>query len=180
MNLEEQIGFIVDHFEGSEFVNDPADPGGPTRYGVTLATLQEYRRRKEGNPALVLTADDVRGLTRGEAVDIGVTFIAVPSGLALILNDRLRFAALDYAYHSGPAAPIRALQTLVDVDVDGDFGPVSQNAVNRYPNPLQLGVLLLTQRQQFLQQLIRNNRALRTFAMDWWSRTTTNLRLLTA
>lgn len=33
---------VLIHFEGTEFTDDPDDPGGPTRYGITVPFLQEY------------------------------------------------------------------------------------------------------------------------------------------
>ena len=49
------------------YADNPADPGGPTNYGITLATLRAY----EGDPNL--TAEDVKKLTpavaRGDLSD---------------------------------------------------------------------------------------------------------------
>ena len=44
------------------FVNDPDDPGGATKYGVTNHTLRALRGRA--------TVDDVKALTEAEAVEI--------------------------------------------------------------------------------------------------------------
>ena len=46
--------------EGTAYTNDPADPGGPTKFGVTQATLAGFR----GRP---VTAADVAALERDEA-----------------------------------------------------------------------------------------------------------------
>ncbi len=50
------------------YVNDPADPGGPTKYGVTLATLSRRKSDLTGDGRV--TAEDVRRLTKAQAVAI--------------------------------------------------------------------------------------------------------------
>ena len=47
-------------WEGSGYTDDPRDPGGATKWGVTLNTLAHWR----GKPT---TKSDVMGLTREEA-----------------------------------------------------------------------------------------------------------------
>lgn len=179
--LQEQVQFILDSFEGDVFTNDAADPGGPTRFGITLRTLQYYRRKITGNQSIVCTAEDVRTLSRGEAVDIGVTVFAVESGLAFILDPRVRFVALDYAFHAGWVPSIKALQAVCGVPVDGIFGPVSQDAVNRHRSPLQLGLQVLTRRAEAMQALLQKKPAMKAaYAFGWWKRITTNQRLLAA
>lgn len=46
------------------FVNDPDDPGGATKFGVTIHTLRRLR------PNARITVKDVRALTRAEAIEI--------------------------------------------------------------------------------------------------------------
>ena len=43
------------------FANDPQDRGGPTKFGITLATLRAYSGRSD------LGEDDVRELTQAQA-----------------------------------------------------------------------------------------------------------------
>lgn len=59
--FERAIPVVLQH-EGSDFTDDPADPGGATKYGITLNTL---RIDMPG-----ATVDDVRNLTRDDAVAI--------------------------------------------------------------------------------------------------------------
>lgn len=179
-DLIDQIGFILDTFEGDVFTDDAADPGGATHYGITQRTLQFYRRELSGNPGLLVTAADVAAMTRGEAVDIGVSVFAVESGLAFIIDARVRFVALDYAFHAGWVPAIKALQAAVGVAVDGHFGPISQNAVNLHRAPVQLGLKVLTRRAEAMQKQLRTTPAMQKYALGWWARITTNQRLLAA
>ena len=59
-DIEEMTAEIVRREGG--FVNDPDDPGGATKYGVTIHTLRALRGRA--------TVDDVKALTEAEAVEI--------------------------------------------------------------------------------------------------------------
>ncbi len=45
------------------FINHPSDRGGPTKYGITIATLMDWRGRS-------VTIDDIQNLTVGEATEI--------------------------------------------------------------------------------------------------------------
>ncbi|MGE0450583.1 MAG: glycosyl hydrolase 108 family protein [Vicinamibacterales bacterium] len=180
MTTEEIVGCIIDRFEGHTFTNDPADPGGATKFGVTLRALTDYRRKKSGNPTLVVTADDVRAMTRGEAVDVLMTAYAVGTCLVFILDERLRFVVIDYAVHAGPAAAIAALQRGVGVKVDGLFGPISQDAVNRHANAVQLGAYVLAARAEAMQRLMAARPAMQKYQGGWFARIIANMRQLAA
>ncbi|MGE4056632.1 MAG: glycosyl hydrolase 108 family protein [Vicinamibacterales bacterium] len=180
MSTDEIVGWIIDRFEGHAFTNDPTDPGGATKFGVTLRALTAYRRKKSGDLTLVVTADDVRAMTRGEAVDVLMTAYAVEPGLVFILDERLRFVAIDYAVHAGPAQAIAALQRGVGVKVDGAFGPISQDAVNRHPNAVQLGAHVLAARAEAMQRLIAARPAMQKYQSGWFARVVANMRQLAA
>ena len=64
MNLIEQITAAIISHEGG-YVNDPDDPGGPTKYGVTLATAQQHNLDKNSDGRV--TEQDVRQLTKVDA-----------------------------------------------------------------------------------------------------------------
>ena len=88
------------------------DPGGPTNFGITLATLRAY----EGNPNL--TAHDVKKLTPAVAKEIYRTAYwnrmqcgSLPAGLDL--------EVFDFGVNSGPAEAVKALQKIVGVTSDG-------------------------------------------------------------
>jgi lysozyme family protein len=107
------------------YSDNPADPGGPTNYGITLATLRAY----EGDPNL--TADDVKKLTPAVAKEIYRTAYwnrmqcgALPAGLDL--------EVFDFGVNSGPAESVKTLQRLVGVTQDGSVGPITLAAVAQF------------------------------------------------
>jgi lysozyme family protein len=107
------------------YSDNPADPGGPTNFGITLATLRAY----EGDPNL--TADDAKKLTPAVAREIYRTAYwnrmqcgALPAGLDL--------EVFDFGVNSGPAESVKTLQRLVGVTQDGSVGPITLAAVRQF------------------------------------------------
>lgn len=106
------------------FVNDPDDPGGATKHGVTLTTLRRL--------GLDITRDsridsaDVRALTQGQAADIYVEYYFKRPGLAA-LPDPLQASVFDMYVNAGGNA-VKVLQRLLTTmgfpcDPDGQIGP---------------------------------------------------------
>ena len=123
-DIEEMTAEIVRREGG--FVNDPDDPGGATKYGVTIHTLRALRGRA--------TVDDVKALTEAEAVEIfkGQYFERPKINQ---LPAPLQASVYDMQVNAGANA-IKILQRLaVDFDVklavDGVLGPKSIAAIER-------------------------------------------------
>lgn len=106
------------------FVNDPDDPGGATKHGVTLNTLRRL--------GLDITRDtridiaDVRALTQAQAVDIYVEYYFNRTGIAA-LPDPLQASVFDMSVNAGGNA-VKVLQRLLismgfPCDPDGQIGP---------------------------------------------------------
>jgi lysozyme family protein len=109
--------------EGSAYTNDPADHGGPTKYGITLRDLRSWRLN------LALTADDVEALTEDEARAIyRKRYIADP-GLEQIPDEWLRAFLVDAGVLQGPKNAIKFLQRSLGVATDGVLGPVTLAAL---------------------------------------------------
>ncbi len=106
------------------FVNDPDDPGGATKYGVTLVTMRRL--------GLDLTADgrvdvaDVRAMSRDRAVDLYVKHYFDRPRLA-DLPEALQPSIFDMYVNAGGNA-VKILQRLLidmghDLTDDGAVGP---------------------------------------------------------
>lgn len=106
------------------FVNDADDPGGATNHGVTLGTMRRLGLDLTGDGQV--TADDVRRLTRAQAVDIYVEHYFHRPGIAA-LPEPLQATVFDMYVNSGSNA-VRILQRLLtDMGYpcadDGVIGP---------------------------------------------------------
>lgn len=106
------------------FVNDPADPGGATKYGVTLATLRRLGMDLTGDGAV--TAEDVKRLSPAQAVAIFVEYYFRRPGIAA-LPEMLQASVFDMYVNAGGNA-VKVLQRLLTAmgfacTDDGAIGP---------------------------------------------------------
>ena len=106
------------------YVNDPDDPGGATKYGVTIHTMRRLGLDLDGDGQV--TTDDVNGLPRETAVQIFIDhYFHGPRIAALPVV--LHATVFDMYVNAGSHA-VKILQRLfnnmrLDVDVDGVIGP---------------------------------------------------------
>lgn len=95
------------------YVNDPNDPGGETKYGIS----------KRSYPHL-----NIAELTRAEAIEIyrhDFWMVAVLDQYPAAISYQL----LDAAVHHGIGTALRMLQRAVGVADDGHIGPVTLSAL---------------------------------------------------
>ena len=105
------------------YANHPNDPGGPTKFGITLAV---YRAHIKADA----TAADVKAMPLDHAEAIYKTRYwdalacdALPAGLD--------YCVFDYGVNSGVSRSAKVLQRAVGVADDGWVGPVTLGAVAR-------------------------------------------------
>ena len=103
------------------FVDHAFDRGGPTKFGITKATLSRWRGR-------AMTTADVKALDAGEARDI-YQALYVDQPVFATLPEPLRTQVVDFGVHSGPAQAVRALQRVLGERDDGILGPVTRAAL---------------------------------------------------
>lgn len=108
-----------------KYTNDPNDSGGPTKFGITLKTLQQWRKDDS------LTEVDVEKMERREAEDIYYNMFYTGPKLQRIDNKRIRDMVLDHGMTSG-AWGIKLLQRLVGVEDDGKIGPKTSEATEEF------------------------------------------------
>ncbi|MBN8874496.1 MAG: glycoside hydrolase family 108 protein [Rhodospirillales bacterium] len=103
------------------FSEDPADPGGATNFGVTLATLREWRNAE-------VTAADVRALTKEEATEIYRARYWLPTRCA-DLGPGIDLMVFDFGVNAGPSTAVKHLQRALGVTDDGSVGPKTMAAL---------------------------------------------------
>ena len=123
---------IADEIIGREggFVSDPDDPGGATKFGVTIHTMRRLGLDLTGDGAV--SEADVRALSRAEARQIFVDHYFHAPGIQT-LPDVLHATVFDMQVNAGSQA-VKLLQRLVarmgfSCVVDGMIGPNTRAAV---------------------------------------------------
>jgi lysozyme family protein len=115
------------------FCDNPNDPGGATNFGITLGTLQAWRQS-------AVTVDDVRALTRDEAIEIYRTNHWLPSRCG-DMPGGIDLMVFDFGVNSGPRTAVRAIQRLVGVKDDGSVGPMTLAAIGRADTKALIGAV---------------------------------------
>lgn len=108
---------LIGHEGG--YVNDPRDPGGETKYGIS----------KRAYPG-----EDIRGMTLDRAKQIYANDYWFLAGCDRAPS-AARFDLFDMAVNSGVKRAIMTAQEALDVPVDGVIGPVTLQAMRAMPGP---------------------------------------------
>lgn len=135
------------------YVNDPMDPGGETKYGIS----------RKAYPTV-----DIKNLTLDKAKEI----YRRDYWAACRCDDlpqRVALAVFDGAVNMGAKTSIKILQVCLGVTPDGIIGPVTLSALG---NQSEHRVLrnILAQRAVNYMKLILNNPTLWKFALGWMRR----------
>lgn len=126
MNLDQLIDGLLKREGG--YNDNPADKGGPTNFGITLKTLQNWR----GD--FTLTANDVRYMEEWEARNIYESLYYKPGKIADI-PESLRDIMLDTCVNFGVPGAWRLVQAALNdqgngLTADGVPGAKSLVAIN--------------------------------------------------
>lgn len=113
------------------FVNDPDDPGGPTKHGVTIHTMRRLGLDLDGDGDV--DRDDVAAMTPDRAADLFVREFFERPRIGL-LPEALQATVFDMYVNTGSNA-VRILQRLLrdmglDIAVDGIIGPQTARAAH--------------------------------------------------
>ena len=113
------------------YVNDPDDPGGATKYGVTIGTMKGLGLDLNGDGDV--TIKDVKALTKAHAVEIFVDHYFTAPGISQ-LPEPIQASVFDMYVNAGKNA-VKILQRLVrdmgqKIAVDGIIGPQTSAAVS--------------------------------------------------
>jgi lysozyme family protein len=155
---------IVLKHEGG-YVNDPADPGGPTNYGISLRYLKSLIPDDDGH--LLgdmdndgdIDADDIRLMTPEVAAEIYKTQWWNRYKYYLIENQELATKVLDMSINMGAGRIHKIVQEALNlygfsVKVDGILGPITYQAINA-TDPKEFLVTLKSEIAKFYRSLNR-------------------------
>lgn len=169
MGCFEKAHAFVARMEGG-FVDDPADSGGTTNYGVSLRFLKSQGVEVgdiDGDGDI--DADDIRALTPERAA--GVLRRAFWDVFPLdIVPGPLALAVYDTAVNMGVGQAKRLTQEALHLDVDGRWGPKTWAAIKACSDPKAAALAMVERRRERYASLVRNNPALGKFSRGWENR----------
>ncbi len=148
-NFQTSLGLTL-RYEGSTFVDDPQDPGGPTLKGVTQRVYDDYRQKRglPGQSVRLMAEHELRDIYKRLYWD-ACRCDDLPRGVD--------YAVFDYAVNSGVSRSAKTLQKLVGIEKpDGKIGPITLAAVDAYIRENDAATLtdfICTQRLAFLKGL---------------------------
>lgn len=156
---------ILGHEGG--YSDDPRDPGNWTGGAPGIGQLVGT---KWGIAANTYGSLDIRGLTAEQAAGIYRLDYLEPLH-ADRYPDGVAFQLLDYAINSGPKAAVKGLQRALGVPADGDVGPVTLAALDRWSES-DLVMRITAERIDYMRRLptwpVHGN--------GWMGRLASNLR----
>lgn len=165
-NIKVLAPFILS-WEGG-FVNDPADAGGATNKGVTLATWRKvgYDKNRDG----VIDVADLKLISDEDAINVTLKPHYWDKIKATDIHDQSVANILaDWAWGSGPASAAKAIQRMVGVTADGVVGPKTIAAINAH-EPKTLFNRIKAERERFFKQCVANRPANAKFLRGWLRR----------
>jgi len=169
------------------YVDDPADTGGPTKLGITLATLRSALGKDlDGDGWLDadydhdgdVDADDVKAMPRDDAERIYRARYWDSPGFYKIPDDRLAAKVFDIGVNASPRVAVVLLQRTIDrvmppgllpVRDDGDLGPATLSALSYCDVELVLAGLAQEQKG-FYERCIEHDPNKRVFRRNWLAR----------
>lgn len=115
MDFDVAFERLIGHEGG--YVNNPSDPGGETKFGISRRAYP---------------SEMIRTLTLERAKELYLRDYWGPAGCDVV-PDAVKFDLFDMAVNSGVSAAIKTLQRTVGVDDDGRLGPLTLQALSSMP-----------------------------------------------
>ncbi len=157
------VSYLLEAEGWPEYTDRSADRGGPTKGGITLATLREHR-------GTVASAADLRALGEDEARAIYFRRYLAGPGFDGIRDDLLRWQVVDAGVLSGPSRAARWLQEAAGVaPADGKVGPKTLAAVNSQ-DAHRVALRLCAARTRGLMRIVAGDATQAVWASGWANR----------
>ena len=153
MNFDEAFERLIGHEGG--YVNDPADPGGETKFGVSRRAYP---------------LENIKGMTLERAKVLYLRDYWGPAGCDAV-PDAIKFDLFDMAVNSGVVPAVRTLQRAVGATPDGILGPKTLQAINSMPAPR-----LVARLNGYRLDLMTDLKTWPVFGRGWAKRVAANLK----
>jgi len=163
-HIDTILSDVLDREGWPTYAVHPNDKGGPTKGGITLRTLESWRRRR-------CTRAELRRLEKDEALLILHRLYVDANGINKLTDVLLQAQVIDDAVLSGPSLAVKDLQRTLDtVSVDGIIGPQTLSAIAMNDVEM-LGRRLAVTRTLRLARHVQTHPDQLVFLAGWLTRT---------
>jgi lysozyme family protein len=162
-DIKKILNDVLEREGWPKYTEHPHDRGGPTKGGITIRTLEQWRQRR-------VTRQELERLPKNEALAILERRYVDSNGINKIQNRVLREQVIDNAVLSGPVLAAKDLQTVLDVDVDGIIGTKTLTALIAQDQEYISNKLAVV-RSLRLARFVQKNPKQLTFLVGWLRRT---------
>lgn len=173
--LTKFLPIILRHEGGAKFTNDADDPGGATKYGISLRYLKGKGVIGDFDHDGDVDLYDIKAMTVAQAAELYDIDFWSPCGCEAIHSDRVALMMFDCAVNIGVRSASRILQTASGVvKVDGIVGMDTLYHVNVY-DPAALSLKFAELWRSHYDMIIKRNPALRKYKTGWNNRVSDSL-----
>jgi lysozyme family protein len=150
-------------------VDHPNDPGGATKYGVSLLFLKGLSLADgdidhDGN----IDKDDIKALTIEDSKELYLKFFWDPLHLDGLNSEELKLHIFDMGVNAGTRTAVKLLQRILGSTQDGSLGKNTTTAANNYPGDIVKEYKKA--RQDYYLAIIAKNSKLSVFKKGWMNR----------
>lgn len=143
------------------YTNDPADRGGPTKWGITQKAWAEWRGRD-------VTPEEVEQITEPQARDFyEEKYIVAPRFNHL--PERIRALVIDCGVNHGTRTAAKWVQRAVGETQDGVIGPITLTAVHA-DNPIAVYSRIVGYRVRLYGKIVSDDPSQRIWINGWMNR----------
>jgi lysozyme family protein len=114
--IERILDEVLEREGWPQYTDHPNDRGGPTKGGITLKTLRQWRQRP-------VNRQELQRLEKPEALRILERRYVDSNGIHKLPDTHLKVQVIDSAVLSGPVLSAKDLQKVLKVIADGVIGP---------------------------------------------------------
>lgn len=174
-NFESAFAYLLPNEGGYSDGRGGVDRGGPTNFGITIATLTRWRNRPELklNHFVIVTADDVKNMKVDEAKLIYRQWYWTDVGLNLIKSKAIATCLFDQCVLEGQSTATKYAQLAANncgasLKVDGECGPNTRAAFDQVDVARFMNAFVLQLKRHFDAIVAADNTHTQIANYDGW------------